>query len=202
MKHLEIYFSIDIEASGPIPGEYSMLSLGACRVDSPNRHFYAELKPISDRFVPEALKVSRFNLQELGRTGQQPRQAMRSFSDWLTATADKGNPVFVGFNASFDWSFVNWYFHKFLGTNPFGFGALDIKAYYMGLTGCHWEQTKSSELPRLLKAQMSERKRHNALADAINQAGIFQKMMDFRSRLQQRETVSKRRPRARHRRGT
>ena len=40
--------------------------------------------------------------------------------------------MFVGFNASFDWSFVNWYFHKFVGTNPFGVAALDIKAYYMG----------------------------------------------------------------------
>ncbi len=183
MKHLEIYFSVDIEASGPIPGEYSMLSLGACRVDSPDRRFYAELQPISERFVPEALKVSRFNLQELARTGQEPRQAMRSFADWLTATADKGTPVFVAFNASFDWSFVNWYFHKFLGSNPFGFDALDIKAYYMGLAGSQWEQTKSSKLPRLLKTKGREENRHNALADAINQPEIFRKMMDLRPRL-------------------
>ena len=40
--------------------------------------------------------------------------------------------VFVGFNAPFDWSFVNYYFHRFLGHNPFGFTAVDIKAYYMG----------------------------------------------------------------------
>jgi ribonuclease T len=32
MNEREIYFSVDIEASGPIPGEYSMLSLGACLV--------------------------------------------------------------------------------------------------------------------------------------------------------------------------
>src|SRR5438552_192307 len=28
----EVYISVDIEASGPIPGEYSLLSLGACVV--------------------------------------------------------------------------------------------------------------------------------------------------------------------------
>jgi len=26
---------------------------------------------------------------------------------------------------------VNYYFHKYVGDNPFGFAALDIKAYYM-----------------------------------------------------------------------
>jgi DNA polymerase III epsilon subunit-like protein len=185
MKQLEIYFSVDIEASGPIPGEYSMLSLGACRVDSPDRRFYVELQPISERFVPEALKVSRFNLQELARTGQEPRNAMHSFNDWLTATADKGTPVFVGFNASFDWAFVNWYFHKFLGTNPFGIGALDIKAYYMGLTGCLWEGTRSTKLPSRLQAENAREDRHNALSDAVSQAGIFRRMIELRAELVQ-----------------
>ncbi|SSH65668.1 Uncharacterised protein [Klebsiella pneumoniae] len=26
----EIFVSVDVEASGPIPGKYSMLSIGAC----------------------------------------------------------------------------------------------------------------------------------------------------------------------------
>jgi hypothetical protein len=34
------------------------------------------------------------------------------------------------FNAPFDWSFVNYYFHRFTGANPFGFTALDIKAVH------------------------------------------------------------------------
>ena len=191
MKRVETYFSVDIEASGPIPGEYSMLSLGACRVDSPRRRFYIELKPISDRFIPEALKVSGFSLGELARTGQEPPHAMRAFSDWLTATANKSTPIFLGFNASFDWSFVNWYFHRFLGANPFGFGAVDIKAYYMGLTGCTWEQSKSSKLPPLLKPEIPEHLPHNALTDAINQAEIFRKMINFRSCLFQQPTIAK-----------
>jgi hypothetical protein len=36
----EVYFSVDVEALGPIPGEYSMLSLGACRVDVSDKTFY------------------------------------------------------------------------------------------------------------------------------------------------------------------
>ena len=45
--------------------------------------------------------------------------------------------MFVGFNATFDWAFVNFYFHQYLGENPFGIGGIDIKSYYMGLSGVH-----------------------------------------------------------------
>jgi DNA polymerase III epsilon subunit-like protein len=58
---------------------------------------------------------------------------MKRFSAWANELASQGETlVFVGFNAPFDWSFVNYYFHKYLGRNPFGFTALYIKAYYMG----------------------------------------------------------------------
>ena len=73
----ECYFSVDIESSGPIPGKYSMLSLGACLVGRPEEGFYAELKPISKEFVPEALKVSGFSLDRLAKEGQTPEAAIR-----------------------------------------------------------------------------------------------------------------------------
>jgi DNA polymerase III epsilon subunit-like protein len=183
MRENEIYFSVDIEASGPIPGEYSMLSLGACRVDFPEKTFYSELQPISDRFVPAALEVSKLKLKELADTGQRPEEAMRLFRKWVSEEARTDKAVFVGFNAGFDWAFVNWYFHIFLGENPFGVSALDIKAYYMGLTGCSWEETKSSKLPELLNPRRAEGHRHNALADAVHQAEIFRRMLEFRAQL-------------------
>ena len=51
----EILISVDIEASGPIPGEYSMLALGACVVGAPEQSFYVELKPLHGGFQEEAL---------------------------------------------------------------------------------------------------------------------------------------------------
>jgi DNA polymerase III epsilon subunit-like protein len=183
MEHEEVYVSVDIEASGPVPGEYSMLSLGACRVDIPERKFYVELQPISQQFVPEALQVSGFSLDALGRTGIEPREAMQSFYHWIIGTAENSIPIFVGFNASFDWGFVNWYFHRFIGKNPFGIGALDIKAYYMGLTDCLWQETRSSKLPSMLIQNGDDEQRHNALSDARRQAAIFRRMMDFRAKL-------------------
>ncbi len=172
---IECYISVDIETSGPVPGIYSMLSLGACLVGMPEHTFYAELCPVTANAVPEALSVSGFTLDQLTRTGRDPREVMGAFRDWVQAVSIGKVPVFVGFNASFDWSFVNWYFHVFLGENPFGLDALDIKAYYMGFSGCYWRETTSSQLPQ--QFQPIHRPTHNALDDAIAQAQIFKKLL-------------------------
>ena len=172
----EEYISVDVETSGPIPGEYSMLSIGACLVRDVEESFYAELRPISDRFVLEALEVNGFSLDRLRLEGDDPRAAMVAFRDWVRIASAGRRPIFVGFNASFDWSFVNWYFHVFLqGDNPFGIGGVDIKAYYMGLAGCEWGKTTSSKLPSVV--QPSRPQTHNALEDAQAQAEIFKKLL-------------------------
>lgn len=179
-KVAEIYISVDVEAAGPIPGEYSMLSVGACVVGSPETSFYVELKPINDRAVPEALAVSGLSLENLRASGRDPSEAIEAFGKWVADAAGGSTPVFVGFNTPFDWQFVNWYFHVFLGPNPFGINALDIKAYYMGYAGCAWNETSSSQLPAWLRS--SQPKTHNALDDAIAQAEIFAKLLSAHRR--------------------
>lgn len=169
-KREEIFISVDVEAAGPIPPDYSMLSLGCCLVDDPESSFYVEFKPISDNFIPEAMAVSGFDLDHLRDTGTAAEDGMRNFADWIAASAGHGKPVFVGFNASFDWAFVNYYFLHFLGRNPFGIGGIDIKALYMGATGCSWDATRSSQFP-VEKQDASEK--HDALADARHQSKLF-----------------------------
>jgi DNA polymerase III epsilon subunit-like protein len=171
----EIYISVDVETAGPIPGLYSMLSLGACVVGSPNLSFYTVFQPISEHFIPEALEVSGFTLDELAKTGRPSKEAMTAFHRWVKGIAAHQLPVIVGFNASFDWAFLNWYFHTFLGENPLGIGALDIKSFYMGLSGCLWQDTTSNHLPRQYRP--THQQTHNALDDAIAQAEIFQKLL-------------------------
>jgi DNA polymerase III epsilon subunit-like protein len=140
----EVCISVDIEAAGPIPSTYSMLSLGAVAVDAPKATFYAEFQPVNENYLPEAMKVVGRTLQDFRRAGREPKDAMIAFRDWLGAVVTSGKPVFVGFNAVFDWAFVNHYFQHYLNENPFGFGGIDIKSYYMGMTGCSWEDTRSS----------------------------------------------------------
>jgi ribonuclease T len=173
----ELYFSVDIESSGPIVGFHSMLSLGACVVGDTEKSFYVELQPIGKTFEPAALKVSGFDLDELTKSGTHPKNAMADFCRWVKEAAGDNVPVFVGFNACYDWQFVNWYFLSFDQENPFGFGGVDIKSYFMGKCHQTWQLSSSSNLPE--KYQPDIPQTHNALDDAKAQASIFTKLLQI-----------------------
>jgi hypothetical protein len=128
------YVMVDVESDGPIPGEteYSMTNLGAVIVEPGlNRTFYGELKPISEKFDPKALAVSG-NTRERTLLFDDPAAVMRQFDSWLRANC-QGKSWFISDNNGYDWSFVNWYFHHFLGTNPFGFSSSNLGSLYKGL---------------------------------------------------------------------
>ncbi len=174
----ELFISVDIETSGPIPGEYSLLSIGACLVGKEATPFYIEVKPLNENFTAEALATSHLALADLHARGTEPAYAMQRFANWVGTVSDGAQPVFVGFNAPFDWSFVNYYFIKFCGldSNPFGHSALDIKSYYMGAYKTAWAETSMRKLPREIHPP-DQALDHHALADAIQQAEIFQKLL-------------------------
>lgn len=171
-KKQEVFISVDVETAGPIPGEFSMLTLGACNVDDPTQTFACSFKPINDNFVPAALEVTGLSLAQLAEEGHAPDVAMQKFAAWVDSQSIDGKtPVFVGLNAPFDWSFVNYYFHRFMGTNPFGFTAVDIKALFMGATGCAWHDTRSSVIASRVCPTLHGD--HDALHDALYQAELF-----------------------------
>ena len=173
----ETFISVDVESAGPYPGRYSLLSIGACVVKDPEQGIYLELKPINRESVDSSLQVSQLSLETLKKTGKKPADAMKQFADWLhkVAPSSKSRPVMVAFNAPYDWAFVDHYFQEYLGENPFGHAAIDIKAFYMGMIGCAWEETSMIYLsPRFLKGQQLP---HNALADARLQADLFRKLL-------------------------
>ena len=126
------YIMVDVETDGPIPGDYSLISLGAVLVDEElDQTFYGRLRPISDRFVPEALAVSGHTRQETLQF-EEPIRVMRGFKEWLVQIC-KDRPVFISDNNGFDWMFVCWYFHHFLGENPFGHSSQNLGSLYKGL---------------------------------------------------------------------
>ena len=176
----DLFVSVDVETSGPIPGEYSLLSIGACLVSDQSVSFYIELKPVSETHDPEALAVCGLDLEKLKCEGIDPLEAMRKFDQWLKSFCrPEQKVVFVGLNAPFDWSFINYYFHKYMGINPFGFTAIDMKAYFMGAAGCSWKETKSSQMAATL--QPCSAPSHNALDDARFQAELFGLMLADRA---------------------
>ena len=176
----EAYICVDVETAGPIPGpglrEYSLLSIGACTISEPQKTFYIELKPINENTTPEAENVHKLSMQRLMLEGVEPEEALRRFEEWLKDQAAPGKqPVFVAFNAPFDWMFINYYFFHYLGHNPFGHAALDIKAFYMGMAGVPWSQTSWRTINPGEAADT--RLTHHALQDAIDQAQLFKKML-------------------------
>ena len=123
---------VDIEADGPIPGDYSMICFGAIIVEPGlDRPFYGRLKPISEEFIPDALAVSGFSRDET-LAFDEPVAVMSAFREWIAAEC-KGRPQFVSDNNGFDWQFINWYFHHFIGANPFGFSSTNLGSLYKGL---------------------------------------------------------------------
>jgi DNA polymerase III alpha subunit (gram-positive type) len=168
----ETFISVDIETAGPYPGDYSMLSIGACTLEEPRQTFYIELKPIHPTLTDEAFAIHGLSLAELEQRGTQPQEAMQRFAAWLAEVTPAGSkPVMVAFNAPFDWMFVCDYFHRFLGWNPFGHTALDIKAYFMGKRNSSWADTSR----RIIAQRIPDIQAlsHNALEDAIDQASLF-----------------------------
>jgi len=169
----ECFISVDVETAGSTPATYSMLSLGACLVDDPvESTFYVEVKPEKPAFTAEALEVTHLSLDVLEVMGETPADAMAQFAAWIEEAVPAGHrPVFVGFNAAFDWMFVADYFERHLGRNPFGYSALDIKAFAMGRLGGSWAETSMEVLA--VKYLSGRPLSHHALADAQDQAELF-----------------------------
>ena len=126
------YVMVDVELDGPIPGDYSMICFGAVLVkDWFDQAFYGRLRPISDKWIPEALAVSGFSREET-LAFDDPATVMENFGRWLTEHAGRRS-FFISDNNGFDWQFINWYFWHFTGGNPFGHSSTNLGSLYKGM---------------------------------------------------------------------
>ncbi|NYV76500.1 3'-5' exoribonuclease [Streptomyces sp. UH6] len=182
-----LYISVDIEADGPIPGPYSMLSLGAAvagRQDAdgftpadPQEHtFYRELRPVSDEFDAQALAVSGLDRDRLRREGADPATAMTEFTAWVDDVSPVAQPVVCGYPVAFDWMFLYWYLVRFTGGSPFGHsGCMDMKTLYAAKARLPLRAVAKGTMPRHLLSR--RRHTHHALDDAVEQAELFANLM-------------------------
>jgi DNA polymerase III epsilon subunit-like protein len=146
------YIVVDVEADGDIPHKYSMVCFGAVVVEpSLSKTFYGKTKPISELWKPDALAISGFSREEHEKF-DDPYEVMKAFNEWVRENT-KGKPIFISDNLAFDWQWINWYFHNYLGENPFGWSGRRIGDLYCGMvkdTYAKWKwmrQTKHSHHP-------------------------------------------------------
>lgn len=181
---VDAYFSADVETDGPIPGPYSMLSFSfvfAGRFDGRvferprdyGLYLYKELKPISDQFQPEALRVNGLDRARLSVEGQTPERAMMEAHEWVKTVAGGAQPVLVAYPLSFDWSWLYWYFVNFCKEgSPFGHSrCFDIKTAVAVKAGIPVSEAGRSRIDPALRSKHLHT--HHAVDDAIAQAEIF-----------------------------
>jgi hypothetical protein len=191
-NRVDVYFSADVETDGPIPGPFSMLSFALVyagrfdgvqfeRPSSYEKRFYAELKPISGEFEPEALAVNGLDRARLSREGQDPTDAMRAAVTWVNELSIGGEPVLVAYPLSFDWTWLYWYFMRFAKVSPFNHSrCFDIKTAFAVKGHRPIVDAGRSQLMPALKGAHAHT--HHAVDDAIEQAQIFANIMEWGER--------------------
>lgn len=188
----DLYISADVETDGPIPGPYSMLSFALVAIgvfDGQRLHrfsldstqcFYRELKPISENFQEDALRVNRLDRERLVSTGDPPQVAMQAARQWVVELSHDLQPVLVAYPLAFDWAWLYWYFTKYCTDgSPFGYSScIDIKTMIAVKRHCRLGEANRDHLP---SAIIPLRPRtHNALDDAKEQAELFANLFDWR----------------------
>lgn len=156
------YFVVDVEADGEIPPKYSMISFGAVIVEPAlSRTFRGRLKPISKLYKPEMLKISGFSREDCMKF-EDPQCVMEKFDEWIVSQSTN-RPIFISDNLAFDWSWINWYFHWFLGKNPFGYSGRRIGDLYSGMVN---DASKSQEWKKYRRTPHT----HDPVEDALGNA--------------------------------
>jgi len=185
------YFCVDIEANGPVPGLYDMVSLAAVRVapDDDGRLrigtvHYLELAPCAPRFDARAAAIHGLDQDRLAAEGLDHAAFCEALSAWVSEQTLPGTEaVFVGHNAPFDWSHVAWLYAEQERPNPFGYKALCTKALASGVLDLHWLDSGKDVLAERLSLPPEDTSlKHRADYDALYQAQILVALLEHPSR--------------------
>ena len=187
MPKKEIYISIDVETDGPIPGQNSMLSLGAAAF------LYGNLSPIASLAYnlqslpgasPDPDTMAWWGREEQAEAWkacreqpQNPGLVMHNFLDWVQSISkvNDAKPVCVAYPSGFDFLFVYWYLIKFTGKSPFSFSCLDIKTYAMAMLKKGYRECSKKGMPKRWFSDAPHT--HKAVDDAIEQGQLFMNML-------------------------
>jgi hypothetical protein len=183
----ELYVSLDVEADGPCPGLFSMLSFGmaAFTIDKELVGTLSRnLEQLPDAQTDErtmtwwatpdnqgAYAKSRENLVS-------PASAMYDCRAWLAEMRRFGKPIICGAPSGFDFTFLYYYFQRELGETPVGFASLDLRSYAAAVLKKQYRHVGKRQYPADWIDEGLPHT-HVALDDAIEQGCILINMMRF-----------------------
>ena len=189
-NEVDAYFSADVETDGPIPGPFSILSFAFVfagsfdgrHFDRPSNYeqtFYKELRPISENFELEALRVNGLDIERLCLEGESPEKAMTEACRWVKRIAGPARPVLVAYPLSFDWSWLYWYFIRFSSDgSPFDYSrCFDIKTALAVKAAIPISEAGRSRIDPSLRSRHPHT--HRAIDDAVAQAEIFANVFEW-----------------------
>ena len=176
----ECYVSVDIEADGPIPGAYSMLSLGAAAFDSEGKlhdTWTANLEQLPDASEhPRTMRwwAAHSDAWEAARANpREPEATITEFVAWAEGLRSSvGWPVAVAFPAAFDAMWVEWYCHRYVGASPFRRRCVDLRTLVMVAAGAGYREAGKTSMPQHWRAGTGTHS-HLALDDATEQGRLF-----------------------------
>lgn len=159
---------VDVESDGPIQGVHSMVCFGAVIVEEGlERTFYGQVKPVSKEYEPSALAISGFSREEHEKF-DDPKEVMEKFAKWLKENS-KGQPILISDNNGYDAPWINWYFHKFTGKNPFGWSSRRLPDLI-----CGFENDMYTKWKHLRDSKHT----HHPVDDAKGNAEVILKYID------------------------
>jgi hypothetical protein len=188
----DLYFSVDMEASGPVPLYHSMYSFGvaAIRGDEIIGTFERNLFTLNPYVVdPETnLFWNEFpKAWEAHRSGilHPPATAMRELGEWVSSIKlVREIPVFLAYPATFDFSWMMAYGMKFAPDYwEFAYAGFDMQSYAACLLNLPFSQARGKNWPERW-TNHTKTHTHVALQDAIEQAKDFIEMRNSRQDLQ------------------
>lgn len=184
-KHDALYISIDVESDGPCPGIHNLLSFGAAAflkgkplvTFERNIALLPDCKPshktMREFWQRDAKHQALYDLTRVNTV--DPEDFCRDLIAWARNLSEETGykAVFVAAPATFDYKWLDYYLHRFIGDNPFGFAScVDIKSYLFGRMDRQFAEVtkrnyKKSWFPK------GHKHTHVAVEDAIEQGHIF-----------------------------
>ncbi|HEV3158186.1 MAG TPA: 3'-5' exoribonuclease [Candidatus Baltobacteraceae bacterium] len=172
--------SLDVEANGPCPGLFSMLSFGMAAFNVEKElvgTLSRNLDVLSDAGVDErttAWWAREENASAYRRSREDltsPARAMLECRAWLQSMRRFGKPVICGAPSGFDFTYLYYYFQRELGETPVGFASLDLRSYAAAVLKKPYRNVGKRQYPPEWIDNLPHT--HVALDDAIEQGCIL-----------------------------